>query len=222
MRYFHFLMVFLLFFYSCTSDKSESNLAPLTPVLSFPPEQEECLFSPLTLEWTGSKDPEGDPVSYTVEVSKSNNFQSLDFFSNTAETQALFNLAPGTIYYWRVKAIDSKNNSSGYSLIKSFFTQPELNFNQFPYIPQLESPAQGSEVSGSKVQLKWTCSDADGDLLKYDIYLSSNNPPGIQIENIDVNSYEVSLEAGQTFFWRIAAKDGKGAKSFSPVWKFTH
>lgn len=220
MRFNFISIVLLLSLSSCGEDGSENNLPPPTPQLFFPADKEECLYSPLSLEWTASMDPEGDPVSYTVEISETTGFESLRFSTNTTETTETFNLKRGTIYYWRVKATDNNSNSSDYSQNRSFFTQPQLSYNQFPYVPQLETPAYGSEVMGNKILLKWNCEDPDGDSLKYDLYVSNENIPNLFKENLEVNTYEVVLEPAKTYYWRIVAKDGKGAKSFGPIWKF--
>lgn len=96
--------------------------------------------------------------------------------------------------------------------------------NNPPTTPSNPSPINGAtDVSRSPV-LSWTCSDPDaGDSIKYDLFFSSVNPPNTQIASgwIYPNYTMTGLENNQTYYWRITAKDLKGASSVGPIWRFT-
>jgi hypothetical protein len=65
------------------------------------------------LTWNASKDPQGDPVVYEVNVSTSS-FMNGDIYlvKNIPEPNALIYVGSSTIYYWQVTAKDNHNNIS--------------------------------------------------------------------------------------------------------------
>lgn len=101
-------------------------------------------------------------------------------------------------------------------------TQPPSN--NAPATPSNPNPADAAtNVSRSPV-LSWTCSDPDaGDSVKYDIFFASVNPPNtLTAPSWVFPNYSISgLDTNRTYYWRINAKDSKGATSVGPIWRFT-
>jgi hypothetical protein len=94
--------------------------------------------------------------------------------------------------------------------------------NRPPSVPTVIMPQhQASNVSVSPL-LHWTCSDPDGDSMKYDVYLDSTNTPGIVSSQQSKVVYSPdTLVSSKKYYWKIVARDGKGDSSVSPVWNFT-
>lgn len=96
--------------------------------------------------------------------------------------------------------------------------------NSQPTTPANPTPADATtDVTPSPV-LSWTCSDPDaGDVLKYDIYFSSINPPNdLLVEAWEQPNYALAdLEFNQTYYWRVTAHDSKNASAVGPIWRFT-
>ena len=93
--------------------------------------------------------------------------------------------------------------------------------NNKPVIPYNPSPAIDSLVTSSKLQLKWTSSDQDGDSLVYDLYFgTSTNPPLIEEQIKDTNYLVSGLESDKTYYWKVNADDGL-QKTEGPIWSFS-
>ena len=196
------------------------NVAPGVPQLLAPQENLVCTYSTLTFEWKTSADPEGKSVSYELEISRDSDFSSLAEQHSGSGTSANLELEKGSIYYWRVRAKDAEGLKSSYSEKRSFSTEPELSYNSVPLSPASESPEDGTGLSQEKVGLSWKSSDSDGDALTYDLYFGTTNPPALHKAGLDAASFEVSLEKGSTYYWKVVASDGKGARALGPVWSF--
>mgnify|MGYP002867593062 FL=1 len=97
--------------------------------------------------------------------------------------------------------------------------------NQAPNAPKNPHPSDSAHIdTTSVVILTWYCTDPDaGDTLKYDIYISNTNPPsGTPAASNLVNpSYGLGIvPAGHTYYWKVVAKDQKGASTTSSIWRF--
>jgi len=95
--------------------------------------------------------------------------------------------------------------------------------NNPPTTPSNPAPADGSiNISLSPI-LNWSCKDPDGDSVKYDLYLSTVNPPNTLIfSNLTSASYALTnLDTNKTYYWRVNAKDSKGSATAGPIWRFT-
>ncbi|MFV8224787.1 hypothetical protein [Christiangramia aquimixticola] len=200
--------------------KGPSNKAPSAPRLISPENALACSYSPLSFEWETSTDPEGNNVSYYLEVSKDENFNDLFAQREVDTTKATLDLDKGSTYYWRVLAMDEKKKKSGYDETRSFYTEPNLAYNSIPQTPHSETPVNNSSINEFSVSLGWESQDADGDSIKYDLYFGTDNPPSLIKENLIQTSLDVELELNTTYFWQVVAKDDKGAKAIGPVWTF--
>ncbi len=93
----------------------------------------------------------------------------------------------------------------------SFKLTAENTQNKPPDKPVLISPFDGEIIDGNEVVLQWECSDPDGDLLLYDVYLSQSNPPD-KIVQRDYQNTSLKIlipEEASMLFWKIVAKDYK-------------
>ena len=84
------------------------------------------------------------------------------------------------------------------------------------------SPADGAIDVTATPTLHWTCTDPDGDVLKYDIYFGNTNPPPV----LSTGQYAVSIgpisAANSTeYFWYVIAEDPSGATTQSATFSFT-
>ena len=71
--------------------------------------------------------------------------------------------------------------------------------------------------------LNWSCSDVDGDLQEFEVYLDENDGStlntSIKYEQQDSN-LEVELANNSTYFWKVIAIDANGNESNSGVYTF--
>ena len=202
-------------------DPTPQNVVPTVPNLVFPTNNLLCTTNILDFEWNASTDGNGDAISYKVDVSKDNQFATLDLTKTTSATKSSFTLEKGVAYYWRVKAIDSKNESSNYSPIFSLYTQGDGVSNHLPFVAELVHPSLNSEENSGEITLRWTASDVDSDPLTFDVYFSSVNPPVTQIsENQNESTHVVTTEANKEYYWKIVVNDDKGGVTIGQVWQF--
>ena len=122
-----------------------ANSAPPVPTLSSPINNAATTDQTPTFSWTSVTDPNGDPVTYEIQVDDSSDFSSplslsptMTGLTGTSYTTTT-TLAIGTTYYWRVRATDGATPSaysSPFALLVTNTTgswrlQPSpINFNQ--------------------------------------------------------------------------------------------
>ncbi len=218
-------LISLALLISCSGDDDGAppitvNQAPAAPSLVFPSNNLTCTNFNLEFEWNAVTDPDGDEVSYVIEIAANSNFTTVLFTAVTSETTRTFTLEKGVTYYWRVKAGDTEGNESEYSGTQSFFTEPEAGINTIPSVPQLISPAIGNQLSDTTVTLDWEATDTDDDALVYDVYFGDTNPPVLFSENIDMSELEVTLSPNTIYYWRVVVKDNHQSATIGQVWNF--
>jgi hypothetical protein len=225
------LIVASLILFSCggSSDSDEpiitpptpTNEAPSVPALNSPIDGLLCTDLSLDFSWNASSDPDGDNVSYTIQVATNNSFSENLQTKSVSSTSTTFNLLKGLAYYWRVSAKDAKNKSSSYSTIRKFYSEGEGVSNHLPYTAALISPVLNTVLNTNSTTLEWSSSDADDDPLNYDIYFGETNSPELLVENASSSTYEVNLEANTIYYWKIVVKDDAGGEAVGQVWNFS-
>lgn len=202
-------------------DPQPVNNNPTTPSLVSPINNKLCIDNLVLFEWGAATDPDGDAIKYHLQIATNNQFsENVQNFTNLSSTSKQVALTKGVAYYWRVKAIDSKNAESNYTNTFQFYTEGEGEINHLPFAATLVSPATNEVVQNSTVTLTWTASDVDGDDLLYDVYFDTNNPPTTKIsENLNSSSLEVNLNASTTYYWKVNVKDNGGV-TVGQVWNF--
>lgn len=201
---------------------SATNSAPGMPSLSAPTNNLLCIDNVVHFQRTASTDPDSDAVVYDFQIAADSQFsQNVQNFNGLSSTTKDVTLEKGVAYYWRVKAKDSKNESSSYSTIYSFYTEGVGVLNHLPFTPTLVAPILNTTVQGTSIELKWTANDVDNDPLNFDIYLDTMNPPTTKVtENQSETSLNQSLEPSKNYYWRVVVKDGKGGQTRGQVWNF--
>lgn len=101
--------------------------------------------------------------------------------------------------------------------------RPEQEENSPPEEPYSPAPGNGFKIFGDAITLAWEAEDPDGDLIFFDLYFDTSNPPRKIIGgDLFANSYKLdSLGSGETYFWKICVKDWYGASAMGEVWSFS-
>ncbi|WP_109433995.1 hypothetical protein [Aquimarina sp. AU119] len=196
------------------------NENPTIPNLIFPANNQVCTNFKLGFDWEASSDANGDAIAYQIDIATNDTFENILFSITTSETTRAFNLEKGNTYYWRVKAIDSKQSESEYSVIQAFFTEPDAGVNHVPFSPSVISPKPGEEVSGNIITLDWDATDTDDDPLLFDVYFGTTNPPVLLAQDISVSALDVNGSPNTTYYWRVVVKDDKQGVAIGRVWSF--
>lgn len=203
-------------------DPEPTNNKPTNPSNINPINNLLCIDNNLTFEWNASTDSDGDAITYQLQVATNNLFsENLQSANNISSTSTQLSLEEGVAYYWRVKAMDSKNASSDYSSVFQFYTEGEGELNHLPFSPTLVGPDLNEIVQTMSTALSWTASDVDNDPLVFDIYFDTVNPPvSIISENQSGITLDVNLSASTDYFWQVIVKDDKGGITKGQVWNF--
>ncbi|GGP05901.1 hypothetical protein GCM10010992_23980 [Cloacibacterium rupense] len=198
------------------------NSAPTVPSLISPTNQSLCISNALTFNWNTSTDAQNDAITYQIQIATDNQFTQIINSSTVNSTSYTFTLDKGKAYYWRVKAIDSKNASSEFSTTNSLYTEANATTNHLPFMPQLVKPAQDTNVN-TTVDLEWNASDVDtSDVLSYDIYWGTSKTNLTNSKtNVSTKTTQITgLQATTTYFWRVVVKDNKGGETIGQIWSF--
>ncbi|PXY46012.1 glycoside hydrolase family 78 protein [Flavobacterium hydrophilum] len=217
-----YLSIIALLFLSCSGgDDDSENAEPTVPVLTLPADNKLCVDNTVSFEWKQSKDKNKSEIIYHIEIALDNQFTEIvetrESYSNSQEIE----LYQNTAYYWRIKATNSEGLSSAYSKTRKFYTAGEAVVNHLPFSPELVSPVLNTTLSTTTASLKWNAADADGDILNYDVYFGTVNPPVTKIsENNAAKTTDVALQSAKEYFWRVVAKDNKGGETVGQIWRF--
>lgn len=126
-------------------------------------------------------------------------------------------LNPNTTYYVTAYAVNKFG--AVFAESKSFKT---LQLNDSPIAPHSPQPSLGSTNILTSPTLSWSCSDPNGDPLTYDIYFGNLTNPPLVAQNQASNTLpRTGLTTNVKYYWRVVAKDNKGASTSGPEWYFT-
>lgn len=165
---------------------------------------------------TNAIDPDGDNIKYYFDWGDGSggwtNLYPSGITGNSNHTWSI----PGT-YAIKAKAQDEYGDNSSYS-------NPSLSVymgNRPPDIPNSPIPGHGDDWVEIDTLLEWNCVDPDSDILSYNIYFGSNNPPPLVKTNHTLPSFQPgTLEPNTYYYWMIEAYDAYGAITIGPLWEF--
>ena len=160
--------------------------------------------------------------------------------NNNAETYTLTleNLSSGTItqyeteefiypvtisravaYRWFVEY--SYQGESRVSAIWNFYNAGPGVVTYPPFPADIISPVMAQNIPNTNtVVLRWEGSDVDDDIIGYDVYFSTNNPPELNTSNINAEQLPVSVTPGNIYYWKIGTNDAEGNSSESTIFQF--
>ncbi|WP_224490085.1 fibronectin type III domain-containing protein [Robertkochia flava] len=196
------------------------NKAPGTPILIFPEKDQLCLDPVIAFTWHRTTDPDGDQVSYNLQLSSDPSFGVLIRDLNTRDTTTTMNLDPAADYYWRVAAYDDSGEKGSFAQYQAFTVEGNPESNHVPNSPTLVSPYLNASVAPGSQTLSWDAVDADNEVLTFDIYFGTTNPPQLYVADHGANTLGVTTEAGKTYFWKVHAKD-QSSLSIGNTWTFS-
>lgn len=198
------------------------NTAPTVPTLTSPSNSSLCISNVLIFNWNASTDAQNDAITYQIQIATDNQFASI-IKSETVNTNSYsVTLDKGKAFYWRVKAVDSKNASSDFSSTFSLYTEASAVSNHLPFMPQLIKPTMDSSV-GTTVDLEWNASDVDaGDVLSYDVFWGTDKANlSSSKTNISTKTSQLTgLQSATTYYWKVVVKDNKGGETLGQIWSF--
>ena len=202
-------------------------LQPETPVLTFPENEEPCLDTTVVDETQSTvtlrSNNAAKALSYEIRI---RNLTTTSEQNYTAVANALsVTLESAEPYSWKVSAIGEEGSNPAESGTWRFYLPGPAEVNYAPFPPELTSPNSGATVTAvnDTVTLQWNCSDADDDLVSYEVYIDQENASTlmhtIEHENA-TTAVEVAVVSGVVYYWKIVAVDAEGNESDSGVYTF--
>jgi len=204
---------------------------PSVPGISQPADHSEATTLAPTLEVTNSTDVDGDPLTYefelygdgamtTLETSK---MGVLEGEAGVTSWQVDVPLLDNTSYWWRARARDDDNMTSGWSSLVSFFVNTQ---NDAPSTPPISSPRQAEEVAALEPALVVHNSlDPDLDAITYLFEIDTVNTfdgplveqsPEVAEGAVDATSWRpAELSDNTAYYWRARACDGAACSDWS-------
>ena len=224
------LLLFVCLFLIINSCSEEDPL-PVNPgiaTLISPINQETC-FDGVSINDTQSNvefswSEASDAISYEILISNLLTQSTQTYTANTNKTTiALTKAEP---YSWYVKSIGENGSTPSQSDSWRFYLAGESIINYAPFPSELIFPRSGANVTpdiNNQIILNWRCSDVDGDLEEFEVYLDEKDGStlntSIKYEQQDSN-LEVEVANNSTYFWKIIAIDANGNESNSGVYTF--
>ncbi len=205
---------------SCEDDDAK-NMEPTIPTTLSPANEAENVAKTITLNWKTSEDPEKTMVKYTLFIGTKAELTDEDIKAkDLAETKYEITLNGHTTYFWKVVANDAEGLTAE-SAVFSFTTD-----NSAPAKSVGSFPAHEAVDVAKTVAFAWTAAtDADGDVIKYDLYVAETNvfaDADKKATDITESTFEVAdLKAHTQYFWKVVAKDVQAVSVESDVYSFT-
>ena len=223
-----FLSLSVLFFLvACQADTDLPSLVlnPTEVSLVFPENNSICTEgsvlsdteSEVTFEW--SKAVTGD--SYLVRLTDLSTGTTENIQSDALQMPIV--LKRGNPYSWRVVTLMNASGNSAESETGSFYNAGPGVDSYVPFPATILSPemAETFPANTSSVNLSWTGADLDNDILNYDVYFGTVSPPNLFLENYVENRLEdISVQSGNTYYWRILTRDTQGNASKTVIFTF--
>lgn len=195
----------------------DAAAGPHPPVLQFIPDRTGVEGQQLSFLVEAS-DPDG-----TIPSLSASPLPALAKFRDQGNGVGIFDWTPAAGQAGRYEITFSASDGTLKDSKRAALTIGVPGANHPPYTPSLPLPEDGVTDVSVNARLSWSGGDPDaGDLVTYDLYLDTNNPPFKVSENRPGAFYSASGLAYSTlYYWKIVARDPHGAQTEGPVWRFT-
>ena len=166
-----------------------------------------------TMSWGASSDADGDTITYEVQYGINNTLGWNSLPSTTSRSSTITGLTPNTTYVVRVRATDGKGGISNWNELDPAFTT--LPNNRPPSSP---GQPKADKITTSSAVISWDAStDADGDLISYDLYYARaftlDNWTLVPGATTSTSKTISGLLSDQLYSVRVVARDGMGGES---------
>lgn len=208
---------------SVVNNFTTANNLPIAAGDLFPENDAKNVSQTPVFKWKASTDPDSDAVKYNLYVSKKNVFVPEDIIIKDTDKctfTVVKELESNTKYFWQVETIDAEGGKVK-SAVASFTTTNFLPTTAICSLPL--NKATG--VSRTPI-LEWSAStDADGDAVKYNVYLSKSNvfkAADVIAPLIGECTFTIAkeLDVHTTYYWQVETIGSEGEKVKSTICSF--
>ena len=219
-------MICGVLFLLCACRKKESPKPPGQVQLLFPERNSECTTgqtlgdntSRVTFNWQEAK----DVKTYELRVTNINTGTTQTI--STAATSASLPIEKGTPFSWLVRTRNNQVEETVSSETWSFYNAGSNTYFA-PFPADIISPRMSERVFkdiNNEVVLSWSGSDLDDDIINFEVYFSTENPPLNSLGTLGdtVNEQKVTVTSNTVYYWSILTKDSQGNETTSGVYSF--
>ncbi|MEM6514688.1 MAG: hypothetical protein AAF688_00755 [Bacteroidota bacterium] len=228
MRKIVYLFAFLIIFFSCDNTESPGGNGngaddPVPVLLVFPQKDILCnegldptpTQSTVFFEWL----PNSNAISYTLYLENLNTNEIAQYETDDNDFILPITIARATPYRWRVDY--NLNGDIKQSEAWNFYNAGPGLQNYAPFPAEIASPVMAESLpTTTSVNLQWSGSDVDNDVVAYDVYFGTENPPTLKTSGLTETQLSVPVNPDTIYYWNIITKDAGGNTSESGVFQF--
>lgn len=219
--------VFILLIFVAVACKKEPKavLPPEKALLTMPAKNELCTqgvvvsttISRVTFRWKESANTE----KYVLIIKEliSGKITTIETAVPVQDVDVQRNMP----YSWSVRSISSRSSATAESESWKFYNSGPGTATYAPFPTDLLYPKLGESIiiTSGQLTLRWNGSDVDNDIAGYDLYFGNvANPPLFKKDLVKNELIMTGLTKGQTYYWKVIAKDGNGNTSDSGIYQF--
>jgi hypothetical protein len=206
-------------------EEEEQIENPVAATLVFPVNNTECqegtiindTQSRVVFQWNASEHTD----SYQVNLENLDDATQFMHESDTNELQIV--IERGTAYRWSVISKSEVTDETAESEMWKFYNAGAGVINYAPFPPDLINPENNETIavgSGS-ILLEWEAFDIDGDIVSYEVFMDTNNPPMASRGTTSDSEITLDVAASTTYYWFVQVTDSANNTSKSDVFGFT-
>ena len=199
--------------------------SPTAATLSSPTNNEACISgntvssteSRINFNWSAAANADSYVLTVTNLITKVQQTQT------TSANNLSLVLQVNTPYSWFVTSKSGQSTVMTNSSTWKFYNAGAGVSSYPPYPAEIISPTTGQLVTpnSGKITLQWKGSDADNDIVNYDVYLGTTATPSIlQAQSTASSLANVSVNSNTTYYWKVITRDAKGNTSDSGLYEF--
>ncbi len=228
-RIIHLLCLLILTTGCSNTDESGNNGNtngqddPIPVLLVFPQKNILCnegvdpspTESTIFFEWQ----PNSNADNYTLYIENLNTNEVAQYETESDEFIFPLTIARATPFRWRVDY--HLNGEIKQSENWNFYNAGPGVQTYAPFPAEIISPNMAQSLpSSSSVTLEWNGSDVDDDVVGYDVYFDTENPPILNNSDVSESQINVPVSPDTIYYWNIITKDSEGNTSESGVFQF--
>ena len=196
----------------------ESIPEPEQVTLINPENNNTCLFSnsnanfgDVEFSWTEAKHTDNYDLIIENQLSNLKNSRTIN------QTFARVTLERGAPYSWYVVSKSESTENIALSETRNFYLEGPSQLTHIPFPAKLISPLNQSILNSADiVAFQWEGYDLDGDIDNYDLIIeNTSNGQEIKYEKIINQNFEVELQIGNIYLWKITTRDKENNLSSS-------
>jgi len=225
MRKFIAIGLLIAVFHTSCSKKSSNNIVPdpEPAVLTYPIENAACTSGTVisstqnTITFTWNNSSNADSYELNIKNLQTNAVTTLTASSN----QLSVNLDRDMPYSWHVLSKSGSSQATAKSKVWKFYNAGLGTLSHPPFPAENLSTVFGQGSTSGMVNLSWTSSDPDNDILNYDVHFGTTNiPASYKVGVADKFLNGVMVTSGTTYYWKVITKDVAGNTSDSGIFQF--